>query len=51
MISLSVVIITMVAIIGALWMIIKFNKGEELSKVHRDKYDSRQHPNTKRKVS
>ncbi|QLY25799.1 hypothetical protein [Bdellovibrio sp. ZAP7] len=49
MISLSVVIITMVAIIGALWMIIKFNKGEELTKVHRDKYDGHQH--TKRKVS
>ncbi len=51
MISLSVVIITMVAIIGALWMIIKFNKGEELSKVHRDKYDKFHQQTHKRKTS
>lgn len=38
MISLSVVIITMVIVFGALWLIIKFNKGEELDKPHRDKY-------------
>lgn len=41
MISLTVVIVTMVAIFGALWMIIKFNKGEELSKVYRDKYNNK----------
>jgi hypothetical protein len=44
MISLTVVIVTMIAIFGALWMIIKFNKGEELTKVYRDKH---QHPHTR----
>lgn len=46
MISLSVVIITMVIVLGALWMIIKFNKGESLDRKYRSdskKFQSNQH--------
>ncbi|MGE5086559.1 MAG: hypothetical protein ACM3MG_09685 [Bacillota bacterium] len=43
MISLSIVILTFAIVFTGLWMLIRFNKDEELKKDYRDKYTNRHH--------
>jgi hypothetical protein len=49
MISLTVVIVTMAIILGGLWMLLKFNQGEELRKDYRDKNQDMRHPHGRKR--